>query len=184
VLIKETEALLLTVSVVFTRVVALSINWFKLYSRVQNYTSLQLLIGERWPARGCRRAPCVRVCARACVCVCCSVCCMWGRERRSCTHWHGLAAVEGADCSLSLGVCGELDKGATWKRGNAHHTHNQVHTQARTHSIYICTVNAFNRASLKAHGILIKDVELYSTPQKSLCSERLWLHSGPPHCGH
>lgn len=104
-----------------------------------------------------------------CVCVCFIV-----REGESCTHWHGLAAVQGADCRLSLGVCGELDKGATWKRGGAHHAH----------STRIHTANAFNRAGLKAHGVLIKDAELYLMAQKSLCSERLASHSRLLHSGH
>lgn len=47
------------------------------------------------------------------VCVCVSVFFFFLGEGESCTHWHGLAAVEGTDCRLSLGVCGELDKGAT-----------------------------------------------------------------------
>lgn len=39
--------------------------------------------------------------------------CVYLSVGESCTHWHGLAAVEGADCRLSLSMCGELDEGAT-----------------------------------------------------------------------
>lgn len=51
-----------------------------------------------------------------------------------CTHWHGLAAVQGADCRLSLSMCGELDEGATWEREQMHAAHVQAHKQVRTHT--------------------------------------------------
>ena len=65
------------------------------------------------------------------------------------------------------------------ERTEARHTHAGTHTD--THSL--CAVNVFNRVRLKAYGILIKNVELYLTPRKSLCSERLSLHSRLPHSG-
>lgn len=43
-----------------------------------------------------------------------------------CTHWHGLAAMQGTDRRLSLGVCGELDEGATWKKEQMHITHTHI----------------------------------------------------------
>lgn len=105
-------------------------------------------------------------------------------EGESCTYWHGLAAVEGADCRLSLSMCGKLDKGTTWRREQMHSTHTQTLRPRHTHSLCTYSVNAINQVSLKADGILMKDVELYLIPQKSVCRERLSLHSGPPHSGH
>lgn len=68
--------------------------------------------------------------------ICVSVCC-----RESCTHWHGLAAVQGADCRLSFGVCGELNKRATWKREQMHDTCTQADTHS--HSIDLYTERIF-----------------------------------------
>lgn len=101
--------------------------------------------------------------------------CLGFSLRRCCTYWHGLAAMEGTDCRLGLSMCGELDEGAAWKREQMYATH--TCTQAYP-------IDILYSKCLKAYRILIKDAELYLTPQKSLCSERLSLHSRLPHSGH
>lgn len=63
-----------------------------------------------------------------------------------------------------------LTKAQPEKREQMHTAHMQAHTHThrrrRTNTRCIYAVNVINQVSLKAYGILIKDVELYLTPQK------------------
>lgn len=91
--------------------------------------------------------------------------------RGVCTHWHGLTAVQGADCGLSFSVCRELYKGTAWKK-----THTKVHKHF-SHSVekHIKTLGRGRKPSNGKQASPLETVLMqkacYLLPHAHLCKQ-------------